>query len=137
MYIIQKSITGGINPDIRFFLCIIRLLYKKIVTSSLLSKMQKDDTEIRLELLPPLTLSCGKKKAARITKDYWCHHCGRHLAESRAVKCRGMKCTLCFCRQCLVRYYKYSKSAAKVLPSATWRCPKCTCKCMCGMFDFE
>jgi hypothetical protein len=59
------------------------------------------------------------------------HHCNRSLGESKAVKCKEEKCENRFCRRCLVRYYKYSKEAARMLPSATWKCPKCTSKCVC------
>lgn len=62
---------------------------------------------------------------------YRCHYCAVQLDKSVVVRCKDSSCGMSYCRPCLTKQYKYSKKAAKQLPTATWRCPKCTGKCYC------
>lgn len=58
-----------------------------------------------------------------------CHQCG--ITSCGLVRCTDGECGMSFCRPCLCRFYKFSKKAAKLLPTKTWKCPKCTLKCTC------
>lgn len=63
-----------------------------------------------------------------------CHYCGNKMGKPPSVKCRHPGCTLAYCRACLVRRYRYCKKVAKRLPTAAWKCPKCTGKCTCEKY---
>ncbi len=61
-----------------------------------------------------------------------CHYCGRSFEGSKMASCRSPLCHEFYCRKCLTGQYKYSKKAARMLPTPTWKCPRCTNKCMCS-----
>jgi len=63
-----------------------------------------------------------------------CHCCSKVSEPQKLVKCRDSNCGSFYCRKCLTGQYKYSKKAARLLPTATWRCPQCTSKCMCKKY---
>lgn len=60
----------------------------------------------------------------------FCHYCNYTGPPRFMVLCQ-VGCDLSFCRKCLTRYYKYSRTKCSKLPSVNWRCPVCTKKCQC------
>ncbi len=64
-----------------------------------------------------------------------CHYCKASTEGCKLVRCKNGNCGLCYCRKCLTGQYKYSKRAAKALPTPTWKCPRCTNKCVCREYD--
>jgi len=60
----------------------------------------------------------------------FCHYCTNTGPPRFMVLCQ-VGCDLSFCRKCLTRYYKYSRTKCSKLPSVNWRCPVCTKKCQC------
>lgn len=66
----------------------------------------------------------------RTKEPHICHYCKLALAPRFIVPCK-VPCGRFFCRKCLTRYYKFSRTKCAKLPSATWRCPVCTKKCYC------
>eukprot|EP00829_Urostomides_striatus_P021635 TRINITY_DN974_c0_g3_i2.p2 TRINITY_DN974_c0_g3~~TRINITY_DN974_c0_g3_i2.p2 ORF type:complete len:103 (-),score=9.11 TRINITY_DN974_c0_g3_i2:273-581(-) len=72
--------------------------------------------------------------AAKECINSQCHNCGKPFPEKMIVKCKNINCTLGFCRMCLTRHYKFSKKAARFLPTKNWKCPKCTNKCRCSQY---
>ena len=57
-----------------------------------------------------------------------CHCCETEKSEVHLIRCQDKNCRLSFCQSCLTRDFKYSRKAIKKLPSANWKCPKCTGK---------
>jgi hypothetical protein len=66
-----------------------------------------------------------------VSVEVICHHCDKSLPENKVVKCQNIECKTYYCRVCLSRKYKFSKKAARLLPTVSWKCPKCTCRCRC------
>lgn len=63
-----------------------------------------------------------------------CHYCEKVMGQPDDVQCTNPECALSFCQSCLIRYYRYSRKVAKRLPTPTWKCPKCTKKCLCPKY---
>ena len=63
-----------------------------------------------------------------------CHYCKRSFNQKSLVGCKVKNCGNFFCRKCLTSKYKFSKQKANQLPTTTWKCPTCTCKCLCSEF---
>lgn len=73
--------------------------------------------------------STAQKNTFQSSLTTICHWCNKDIKEF--VKCQKQECDLVYCRNCLVRKYKFSKKAAKKLPGATWKCPRCIQSCFC------
>ena len=62
---------------------------------------------------------------------FQCHSCKCESALELLVPCKNSCCGLLYCRKCLTSRYKYSRAKAANLPTLSWRCPVCTCRCFC------
>ena len=95
--------------------------------------MEKADLQNRQETD---TLSNHTSQLTKMERDTInCHSCSMAYKLPKVARCRNPQCGEAFCRKCLSGRYKYSKKSAKQLPTSTWRCPKCTNKCLCKKYN--
>lgn len=88
----------------------------------------------KANLEAPLTSSSNSNAHEGLIR---CHHCSQQLKHNQLAKCQAHECLASFCKKCLTKSYKYSKAAAKELPTTTWKCPKCMQRCKCSKYKLR
>ncbi len=111
---------------------IISIMFKNTSQTTCQEKVAQPDAQGESKE-PPINVALKAKETSAV---FPCHSCEKLYEEKVLVRCRVTTCDLKYCRPCLSKVYKYSKEAAKDLPTATWKCPKCKNKCPCPRYAY-